>query len=102
MKCIKGHTGHNSRERCTQEGVYFEGRMTFPEFDAPERTDEHFSCMVSEEHHISVSPLVELGVGCVSQFPLDYMHLVCLGVVRRLILLWLKGCLLYTSDAADE
>ena len=27
----------------------------------------------------------------VSQFPLDYMHLVCLGVTRRLILLWMMG-----------
>ena len=27
----------------------------------------------------------------VSQFPLDYMHLVCLGVVRRLLNLWLRG-----------
>ena len=27
----------------------------------------------------------------VSQFPLDYMHLICLGVVRKLIYLWLKG-----------
>ncbi|CAG7834744.1 unnamed protein product [Allacma fusca] len=27
----------------------------------------------------------------VSQFPLDYMHLVCLGVVRKLILMWIKG-----------
>ena len=33
----------------------------------------------------------ELSVGMVTQFPLDYMHLVCLGVMRKLLLLWLKG-----------
>lgn len=27
----------------------------------------------------------------VSQFPLDYMHLVCLGIVRRLLNMWLRG-----------
>ena len=29
----------------------------------------------------------------VSQFVLDYMHLVCLGVVRKLILMWMNGSL---------
>jgi len=27
----------------------------------------------------------------VSQFPNDFMHLVCLGVVKRIIMLWMKG-----------
>jgi len=27
----------------------------------------------------------------VSQIPLDYMHLVCLGVMKRLLQLWVKG-----------
>ena len=30
-------------------------------------------------------------LGMVSGFPLDYMHLVCLGVMRRILYLWLKG-----------
>ena len=38
-----------------------------------------------------MSPLIELGFDMVTKFPLDYMHLVCLGVVRRLINLWLNG-----------
>lgn len=27
----------------------------------------------------------------ITSFPLDYMHLVCLGTVKKLILLWIKG-----------
>lgn len=32
-----------------------------------------------------------LNLGLVTNVPLDYMHLVCLGVIRKLILLWLTG-----------
>jgi hypothetical protein len=54
------------------------------------RTDEAFNAMTDDEHHIGPCPLKPLPVGCVSQFGLDYMHLACLGVMRRLILYW-KG-----------
>jgi hypothetical protein len=91
IKCVKGHSGYNSSERCIQEGIYNKGKMTFPALSATERTDEDINHMTSEDDHVGVSPFKHLGVGCVSRFPLDYMHLVCLGVVRRLILLWLKG-----------
>jgi len=65
-----------------------------------------FDEMVDEDHHLSRSPLASLGVGMVSQFVLDYMHLICLGVVRRLIWLWLQGpiglgCRLSASTVAD-
>jgi len=46
--------------------------------------------MLDEDHHIKHSSLKPLGIGLVLNFGLDYMHLVCLGVVRRLILYW-KG-----------
>lgn len=91
VKCIKGHSGYNSCERCIQEGLYIDCRMTFPETDANERTDANFRTMQFDDHHTGVSPFMNLDVGCVSDFPLDYMHLVCLGVVRRTISQWLKG-----------
>lgn len=47
--------------------------------------------MVDEgHHHEGQYPFHGSSVGMVSQFPLDYMHLVCLGVVRRLLLIWLR------------
>lgn len=42
-----------------------------------------FDEMSDEEHHLGVSTLSAAGVGMVSQFVLDYMHLVCLGVVKN-------------------
>jgi hypothetical protein len=65
--------------------------MTFPDTDANERSDENFRTMQYEDHHTGVSPFMNVNVGCVSDFPLDYMHLVCLGVIRQTILLSLKG-----------
>ncbi|XP_065642615.1 uncharacterized protein LOC136074237 [Hydra vulgaris] len=52
---------------------------------------------MDEDHHLSnvVSPLIDLGLGLVSQVPLDYMHLVLLGVQKRMISLWMKGDLKY-------
>ena len=91
LKCIKGHCGYNGCERCIQEGDYVNNRMTFPEMDAPARTDEQFALGSYDDHQVALSPLVSLGVGCVTEVPLDYMHLICLGVMRRMIFLWLQG-----------
>lgn len=78
VKCVKGRAGYNACERCIQSGVYVDGQMTFPELNARERNDNEFldRSPSSEDHHTGVSPFVHLGIGCVSSFPLDYMHLV--------------------------
>lgn len=47
--------------------------------------------MDDEDHHKGESPLTDINIGMVSQIPIDYMHLVCLGVVKHLLLLWIKG-----------
>ncbi|CAN8026464.1 unnamed protein product [Ixodes persulcatus] len=85
LKCIKGHTAYYGCEKCSQKGKHDGKKVTFPDIDAPLRTDEDFTNQVNADHHHAVSPLSALGVGLVSCFPLEYMHLVCLGVMRRLI-----------------
>lgn len=47
--------------------------------------------MLNVEHHLGPSPLAQLSVGMITSFPLDYMHLICLGVMRKLLYLWIKG-----------
>ena len=89
LKCIKAHSGYFACEKCNQKGEYI-GKVIFPLTDAPLRTDESFYTMDQEEHHNTLSPLTSLGVGLVSKFGLDYMHMVCLGTVRRILLYW-KG-----------
>jgi len=90
LKGTKGHTAYHGCDRCTQRGEW-KGKMTYPETEASLRTDVAFHDLLDSEHHREKSPLSALNIGLVSQFCLDYMHLVCLGIVRRLILLWMRG-----------
>ena len=90
LKCVKGHAGYFDCDKCEQEGSWH-SKMTFPETTAPLRTDMRFHEMTNAKHHSSLSLLTTLWIGMVSQFGLDYMHLVCLGVMKRLLLCWMKG-----------
>lgn len=90
VKKIKGHSGYYGCDKCSQPGVW-KGKMTFPKIDSALRTDDMFNQQEDEEHHIGFSIFQNLQIGMVSQFPMDYMHLVCLGVMKRLLSLWIKG-----------
>lgn len=88
----KGHSGYSSCTRCTQVGSYIEGRVTFPELNDPPRTHESFLNKEDEDFHVSNTFLMEIpGINMMKSFPLDYMHAVCLGVMRTLLLTWICG-----------
>jgi len=91
VKSVKGHTGYHGCDKCIQEGHYTANRMTFPETQAMLRTDESFAARTDVFHHQGPSPFSCLSVGMVSNFPIDYMHSVCLGVMRKLFYFWMKG-----------
>lgn len=96
LKCIKGHTGFYSCERCHQKGNYINHRLVFPILCDPEsvelRTDTNFRSQTLQEHHTGMSPMVRIDKFDIIQgLPLDYMHLACLGVCRRLLNIWCKG-----------
>lgn len=55
------------------------------------RLDEDFRSNTFGQHIKGHSPLLELNIGLVSNFVLDPMHLVYLGVMRRLINYWIEG-----------
>lgn len=86
----KGHNGYFGCSKCIQEGEWH-GRLIYPEIRSTLRTDADFSSMRQPEHHIGKSDFCELDIGLVSQIAIDYMHLVCLGVVKRLVQFWVKG-----------
>jgi hypothetical protein len=86
----KGHNSYNGCERCIDCGEW-SGRVIFTKINCEKRTDQSFAEQRDNNHHINVSPLMHLGIPLVSGFVLDYIHLVCLGVVRKLIKSWVKG-----------
>ena len=61
------------------------------ETEYPKRNKETFKQFEYNDHQNIISPLIEVGVGVINLLPPDYMHLVCLGVVRRILSYMKKG-----------
>lgn len=95
MKNIKAHNSLHGCERCIAKGTFIEGRTTYSSnvcFIAEKRTDENFrSLQYMGSHQNGHSSLAKITDKCVSRFALDYMHLVCLGVLRRMLHFFKKG-----------
>ena len=92
LKGIKSHNGYNACERCLENGIYEISKVVFLDINCDLRDDISFQREVyMGTHQISKSPLPEFGIKCITEFPLDYMHLVCLGVMKRMLLTWTEG-----------
>jgi hypothetical protein len=68
------------------KGIH-DGRVTYPDYEAPLR-DESFRLQSNAEHYTGLSPFCALPDDMVQFFPNDYMHPVCLGVMKRLLFCW--------------
>lgn len=97
----KSYTVYFGCGRCSEEGVYENHCITFPECDSLKRTDTSFRNQTQPDHHHSTSPFVNLNIDMIQQFLLEYLHLVCLGVVRKIIGMWLNGDLLARLSSND-
>ncbi|ODM88758.1 hypothetical protein Ocin01_17924, partial [Orchesella cincta] len=92
IKCIKGHTGYFGCDKCNVEGTHISNRMAFTNLDATRRDNESFRHRRDIEHHLADTVLENiLDLDMVECFPMDYMHLICLGVMRKLLNIWMKG-----------
>lgn len=87
---IMSHTGYYSCTKCTVKGANKLNRIYFTNTHATLRSDRDFLMQTQMEHHRGISLLTLIPhFGPISNVPLDYMHLICLGVMRKMLLLWL-------------
>lgn len=101
LKCIVSHNSYFGCERCIQKGTY-KSTVVYPKIDCDLRSEESMIIQSQESHHKGVSPLISVGINLLQQFPLDPMHLVYLGVVRKLLHIWIKGPLQFRSAPAER
>lgn len=80
----KGHTGYFSCTKCWIRGQRKNGRTYFKDNNAAKRSDE-------EGAELSNSILKRIkNIKMITNTPLDYMHLVCLGVTKKLLIFFFK------------
>uniref|UniRef100_A0A182IES3 Uncharacterized protein n=1 Tax=Anopheles arabiensis TaxID=7173 RepID=A0A182IES3_ANOAR len=88
---IKGVANFNSFAgclKCTTEGIKLQGRVTFLDCNASERTDEAFRKQMYGDHHKIDSPLLLLdNFDIILQIIVsDQLHLIDLGVTKRFLI----------------
>ena len=78
------------------------GRIVFDDIDSLVRDDVSFEQpLYLNTHQIHRSILIDNSIKCVTQFLLDYMHSVCLCVIKRLLLFSEEGPQQYQLSAAQ-
>ena len=86
-----GHTSSHACGKCKIIGIRYERKIVFLGTNHCLRTDEEYIQMTDCDHHKGISPLSQLPMGMVTQVPVEYMHLVCIGVVKKLLKAWVTG-----------
>lgn len=82
---IKGHNGYFSCTKCTLEG-HFENTLYFCETNFIKRTNHTFRAKLHPEHHIGRTLIEDIpDFNMIDSVPIDYMHCILLGVMKRLL-----------------
>jgi len=88
----KGHTGFNSCTRCITNGIWCNNRTCFPDLEAPLRSHSQFISYQDKHFHQGPTLLTEIPkFDMIFSIPYDYMHLVCIGVVKKVIHFWVSS-----------
>ena len=97
------HASHSSETPCSKCKIVGEykkfknknkvtGHMVLLGTDHEPRTAEDYCSRLDTKHHMDEpSPLLPLFDSLVCQTPFEYMHLVLLGVLMKLLFVWIQG-----------
>lgn len=66
------------------------------------RSDDDFKYLLHNDHHVAQPLLAQLDLGLISQFVLDYKIIVCKGVMRHMMNLWVRGRLDYRLNKETQ
>ncbi|XP_076766660.1 uncharacterized protein LOC143433258 [Xylocopa sonorina] len=99
----RGHTSYRPCSKCKISGIRQKGRYVFTGVHHSLRNDEMYVRCLDEDHHKEGrSPLSLIAFGMVSQVPFEYMHLVCLGVMKKLLSAWIDGKYSHSSKLCGQ
>jgi len=88
---IPGHSSSHGCSKCTQVAKRVNDTLTYSTVSGTLITDEDFASRKYPKHHYKSfqtkeTPLEQIGFKMISQIPLDPMHLVDLGVMRKMLI----------------
>lgn len=95
--CVKYPVGYNSCTKCTicgkyEKAVHFPGGICTLRTDEKMKNQEYNDPFGDDYQKHGQSILKDIpNFGLVTNVPLDYMHLICLGVMLKLIEIWIKS-----------
>jgi hypothetical protein len=91
---VRYHTAKHGCTKCTQVGTYEKRRVVFQNQIVGSRDDQSYRDRRDPLHHAAYNqeknshPLEALEVGMVSQIPIEPMHLLDLGVMKKVMVLF--------------
>ncbi|XP_067204066.1 uncharacterized protein [Linepithema humile] len=90
----KGHMSSKPCSKCNVTGTVIEGTRhnVFLGVNHVKRTDENYNFRTDTDHHKDMkSPLEDLNIRMVTRVPFEYMHSICLGIMKKCIEAWVLG-----------
>ncbi|VDP88461.1 unnamed protein product [Echinostoma caproni] len=83
LKQAKQHIGYCCCPNRIQKAVYIKGRLAFRTGVSKARTYWDFRARIHDDHHTGISPFERLPVDMIGVFSTEYVHAVCLGLMKR-------------------
>ncbi|KAF0689181.1 Uncharacterized protein FWK35_00037435, partial [Aphis craccivora] len=89
---IHHHTAKNSCLRCHTIGKYENNRVYFPDFSASMRNHTEFISYSDNDFHCGKTILTKIpNFDIINNIPFNYMHCVCIGVMKKILTFWIGG-----------